>query len=76
MDVYVRSFGGWATGSKYIEAAADATKALEAAGYATSSDHFFTAGYDSPFRLTNRHNEVWLLAAKKPSGGDANVVAA
>eukprot|EP00878_Enallax_costatus_P025074 GHUV01026795.1.p2 GENE.GHUV01026795.1~~GHUV01026795.1.p2 ORF type:complete len:258 (-),score=42.49 GHUV01026795.1:1099-1758(-) len=70
MDVYVRSFGGWATGSKYIDAAADATKALEAAGYAVNTDHFFTAGYDSPFRLTNRHNEVWLLAGQKPSRGD------
>jgi hypothetical protein len=27
---------------------------LEDAGYAIVTDHFYTAGYDSPFRLLNR----------------------
>jgi len=25
-----------------------------------NSDMFYTAGYDSPFRLIDRHNEVWV----------------
>jgi hypothetical protein len=76
MDVYVRSFGGWATGSRYLDAAADAIQALENAGYAIKTDYFFTAGYDSPFRLTNRHNEVWLLAAGTPSAAVERVAVA
>jgi len=23
--------------------------------------YYFTAGYDAPFKLFNRHNEVWFL---------------
>jgi len=42
-------------------------QALLDAGYAINTDHFYTAGYDSPFRLTNRHNEVWILAQKPAS---------
>lgn len=29
-------------------------------------DVFWTAGYDPPFRLQHRHNEIWIL--KKESG--------
>jgi hypothetical protein len=25
--------------------------------------HWFTAGYDSPYTMNNRHNEVWVPAA-------------
>ncbi|KAF8056126.1 COG6 [Scenedesmus sp. PABB004] len=57
LKVYVRSFGGWATGATYLAAAASLTAALEDAGRAFDGSHFFTAGYDSPFRLRARHNE-------------------
>ena len=28
---------------------------------------YYTAGYDSPFSFTNRHNEVWLMASDNGS---------
>lgn len=70
-SAYVAAFGGWATGDKYLQIAADLTAQLEDGGVAIDTDHFYTAGYDSPFRLRNRHNEVWILAAAAPSGGVA-----
>lgn len=54
LDVYVSSFGGWAVGSTWLSQAADLTQLLEDGGYAINTDHFYTAGYDSPFRLLNR----------------------
>ncbi len=27
-----------------------------------SYDFFYAAGYDSPFRIFNRHNEIWIPA--------------
>jgi hypothetical protein len=71
LDVYVKSFGGWAVGQKYLQAAADVTQTLTDAGVAIDTDHFYTAGYDSPFRLRNRHNEVWIMAAAAPSAKHA-----
>jgi hypothetical protein len=67
MDVYVLGFGGFATGAGYLDKAAEAVKALDGAGLAYSSEFFYTAGYDSPFRLRNRHNEVWIMADASPS---------
>eukprot|EP00882_Tetradesmus_deserticola_P025857 GHRQ01028436.1.p2 GENE.GHRQ01028436.1~~GHRQ01028436.1.p2 ORF type:complete len:133 (+),score=61.20 GHRQ01028436.1:561-959(+) len=67
LEVYVASFSGWATGSKYVARAAELTEMLEDAGHPIEADHFYTAGYDSPFRLLNRHNEVWILAGQQPS---------
>lgn len=37
-------------------------QALEDAGHAIDTSVFYTAGYDSPFRLRNRHNEVRCCA--------------
>jgi len=66
-DAYVASFSGYATGSIYLDKAREAVQALEDAGVELDTSYFYTAGYDSPFRLRNRHNEVWLLAAPAPS---------
>lgn len=67
MKVYVRSFGGWAVGKRYVAEASSVTQALSDAGYAVDDSYYFTAGYDSPFRLLNRHNEVWIPAASAPA---------
>ncbi|KAI8463957.1 MAG: SOUL-domain-containing protein [Monoraphidium minutum] len=71
LDVYVAAFGGWAKGSTYLQHAADAGDALEDKGLKIDSGFFYTAGYDSPFRLTNRHNEVWLPVAGDAAAGVA-----
>lgn len=75
LDVYVSSFGGWARGSTYLSRAADAADALRGAGVEIDEAFFFTAGYDSPFRLSGRHNEVWL-PARKPAAGAGGAAAA
>lgn len=41
------------------------TEALEAQGVEFESESFYLAGYDPPFRLTGRHNEVWLVAKEE-----------
>jgi len=58
--VYVSSFGGFATEGKLLEEAATLGKALVADGYDVSTDGFLFASYDPPYRLTGRHNEVWV----------------
>ena len=67
-DVYVASFGGWASQAKVIKQAAALSQALAAAGVSVDAqdEGFTVAQYDSPFRLADRHNEVWLLAAAPP----------
>ena len=46
--------------------AAALTKVLEERDEEFVPDVFWTAGYDPPFRLQHRHNEIWIL--KKESG--------
>lgn len=61
--VYVRSFGGYAMWS-FKPWAAQARKLGQAIGdtskYETS--YYYTAGYDSPMKLFNRHNEIWFIS--------------
>lgn len=35
--------------------------ALDADGIDYECQYFFFAGYDPPFRISGRHNEVWFL---------------
>ncbi|KAK6177130.1 hypothetical protein SNE40_015296 [Patella caerulea] len=60
MDAYVRSFPGFATSSLWVTEATQLAQDL--AGKSFNSAYFYTAGYDGPFRVVNRHNEVWFLA--------------
>lgn len=59
---YVSSYGGFTTESKVLQEARDALGRLDKAGLKEGQDFdssvYFSAGYDSPFRLLNRHNEV------------------
>lgn len=46
------------------------TAKLNEAGLPFVGDFFYTAGYDSPFHLTNRTNEIWVRqsgSSQKPS---------
>ncbi|XP_064616725.1 heme-binding protein 1-like [Liolophura sinensis] len=59
--VYVRSFGGYASDTDYN----NQIQALKSSlGSDIQYDHnvAYKVGYDSPFTLFNRHNEVWLIA--------------
>lgn len=62
--IYVSQFGGYLTKfDQWREEAVKLGAALDKNGLKYSQDHFFLAGYDAPFRLFNRHNEVWFLKA-------------
>lgn len=61
--VYVSEFGGRPTIDDILKKADDLGDALEKDGKAFTHDHFVSAGYDPPFKIFNRHNEVWFFAA-------------
>lgn len=62
LQAYAAEFSGFANEEKYIEHATALGKALDKAGKKFEKAYFYTAGYDAPFKLFNRHNEVWMLA--------------
>jgi hypothetical protein len=67
VDVYVSTFGGWADEKEVIAHASTLAAALTAAGVSVPpASPFTTAGYDSPFRLLERHNEIWIAARAPP----------
>ncbi|XP_074650992.1 heme-binding protein 2-like [Tubulanus polymorphus] len=60
--VYVRQFGGYILRfSTWVE---EAHKLAAAIGNekAYHREFFYTAGYDAPFKLFNRTNEIWFIA--------------
>lgn len=60
---FVSQFGGFAMDDWSIGGKARAlAKALDEAGVEYEADWFWYAQYDPPFRLTGRHNEVWMVA--------------
>jgi len=63
MRVYVRAFGGYAMFS-FDTWAQQASTLVNAIGDTSKyhTDFYYTAGYDSPARLFNRHNEIWFIA--------------
>lgn len=72
-DVYVSVYGGWADEKRVIQHARELADALASAGVDTVSlaDGFTTAGYDSPFRVVDRHNEIWFVAPAPPDSAAA-----
>ena len=63
ITAYVSSFGGFESDAELQEHTSELVNYLEKDGVAYVKDFYFTAGYDPPFRVIGRHNEVWLLAA-------------
>lgn len=65
MNVYVRSFGGYVRDIK--EWIKETIKLGQAIGDTSKyhTEFSYTAGYDSPFRFLNRHNEIWFIAKQQ-----------
>ncbi|XP_063436525.1 heme-binding protein 2-like [Mytilus trossulus] len=59
---YVRQFGGYYRKIEdWIKEAQELIKSInDPSKYHT--EFYFTAGYDSPFRIFNRHNEIWFIS--------------
>ncbi|KAI7805289.1 heme-binding protein soul2 [Triplophysa rosa] len=60
--VYVRSFGGVAKYDDGMREVESLKEKLKAAGKLFNGNRFDAAGYDAPWELINRHNEIWLHA--------------
>jgi len=69
MNVAVAEFGGFAKDKEFIAKAALLTQQVEADPVqkedpaSTAEGSWYAVGYDPPFRLSNRHNEVWIKLA-------------
>ncbi|XP_057316840.1 heme-binding protein 2-like [Hydractinia symbiolongicarpus] len=65
--VFVRSFGGRIHSYDVeLKKQVDILKSdLDKAGLAYPQDFFWFAGYDAPWTVHGRHNEVWLRVVKK-----------
>ncbi|XP_036942098.1 heme-binding protein 2 [Acanthopagrus latus] len=59
--VYVRRYGGFSNEKAKREELLKLLESLQRDGVQYVDKPFYTAGYDSPFKLTNRRNEVWVL---------------
>ncbi|XP_059902364.1 uncharacterized protein soul5l isoform X2 [Gadus macrocephalus] len=66
MDVYVRSYGGWMLSVTSRLHAHLLTKELDRVRASYNHTYHYGVGYDSPLKLTNRHNEVWYIAEGEP----------
>jgi len=62
MDVYVKSFPGWARDEEYTSTVMAFYQTLQDKNMHQQVDTaaFFTAGYDGPYEFAHRHNEVWI----------------
>lgn len=59
---HYRSFGGMASDEDALENVQQLREDLRAAGKEFIENRFDAAGYDAPWDLINRHNEVWVRA--------------
>ncbi|XP_015357159.1 heme-binding protein 2 [Marmota monax] len=67
MTVFVRSFDGFSSAQKNQEQLLTLASILREEGKVFDEKVFYTAGYNSPFKLLNRNNEVWLIQKSEPS---------
>lgn len=63
LDVYVLPYGGFSSAAMEHAKADELIKKLQGAKEPFDAKYWFTAGYDSPYTLVNRHNEVWIPKA-------------
>lgn len=64
ITAYVSSFGGFESNADLEKYAERLSTDLQRDQAHFTTIPYFTAGYDSPYRFINRHNEVWFLQAK------------
>lgn len=62
LQVWVLSFGGTSNEAMDKAKATELMTKLRAAGQKFDASSWWTAGYNSPFDLIDRHNEVWVRA--------------
>ncbi|XP_076122553.1 heme-binding protein 2-like [Alosa pseudoharengus] len=66
MKVYVKSYGGWLIGLTSRMKSRSLRESLDAVNASYTKGYHYDVGYDSPMKMTNRHNEVWYLVEGEP----------
>lgn len=66
MTFYVKSFGGFAKEQDWLSEAEKLTENISNKN-TINQNFWYTAGYNSPFQLVGRTNEVWLPVIKSES---------
>ncbi|XP_029902809.1 heme-binding protein 2 isoform X2 [Myripristis murdjan] len=61
LTVYVRTYGGFANEQMKLEECQKLVASLQRDGAPFREQPYYTAGYDSPMKLSNRRNEIWIL---------------
>ena len=56
-----RTYGGFSNEQVKRENLLKLMESLKRDAVSFQDQPYYTAGYDSPFKLTNRRNEVWIL---------------
>ncbi|MCJ8743811.1 hypothetical protein PDJAM_G00098500 [Pangasius djambal] len=59
--VFVRTFGGFANSQNTRDELLKLIESLKRDGMRFKEAPYYRVGYDSPFKLVNRRNEVWLI---------------
>ena len=54
-------FSGYASDDDYIRATVKLYEDATAGGENLIADTYYTAGYDGPYTIINRRNEVWFM---------------
>lgn len=67
MTVFVRSYEGFSSAQKNQEQLLTLASILREEGKVFDEKVYYTAGYNSPFNLLNKNNEVWLIQKNEPS---------
>ncbi|ESO88880.1 hypothetical protein LOTGIDRAFT_193167 [Lottia gigantea] len=60
--IYARTFGGFAKDDDWLTNSQELAKDLK--DKPLNQSYWFTAGYDSPFKMFSRRNEVWYVKAE------------
>ncbi|XP_077566531.1 heme-binding protein 2 [Stigmatopora nigra] len=64
---YVRTYGGFSNETLARGELLQLSESLRRDGVPFAERPYYVAGYDSPFKLVNRRNEVWLIHQKEPT---------
>ncbi|KAH8873327.1 Heme-binding protein 2 [Schistosoma japonicum] len=62
MEVYCRTYSGHSNDEKVLDNVRKLGESLDQLGLKYTPDLFYFAGYDPPFKLTKRRNEIWFKA--------------
>ncbi|XP_055999407.1 heme-binding protein 2-like [Ostrea edulis] len=60
-EAYVRTFGGFANEESWVTEARKLSEDLKEKTEEIRQDYWYSAGYNSPFQLFGRTNEIWFV---------------